>query len=68
MVEVRVTSVGSTEKIPFKLFQMPCCNQRLCCSIYCFEAYMRSEVSGRTSAADFAIKVICYGYGLSRPL
>jgi DnaJ-class molecular chaperone len=27
---------------------------------------MRSEVSGHTVAADFAIKVICYGYGVSR--
>jgi hypothetical protein len=32
----------------------------------CFEAYMRSEVSEPTLAANFAIKVICYGYGLSR--
>jgi hypothetical protein len=30
MAEVRVTSVGSTEQIPFKLFKMPCCNQMLC--------------------------------------
>jgi DnaJ-class molecular chaperone len=27
---------------------------------------MRSEASGRTLAVNFAIKVICYGYGLSR--
>jgi hypothetical protein len=30
MAEVRVTSVGSTEQIPFRLFKMPCCNQMVC--------------------------------------
>ena len=27
------------------------------------EAYMRSELSGCALPADFAVKVICYGYG-----
>jgi hypothetical protein len=27
------------------------------------EAYMRSEVSERALSLDFAVKVICYGYG-----
>ena len=32
----------------------------------CFEAYTRSEVSGCALSPDFAVKVICYGYG-ARP-
>jgi hypothetical protein len=30
MTEVRIKSVGSLEKVPFRLFQMPCCEELLC--------------------------------------